>query len=276
MLVAIDTGGTKTLISSFDDSGKIGESIKFPTPHDPREYVKQLKLTVRELYGHKKVDAIVGAIPGVVKNGVVKWCGNLPWENVDLAKRLVDLLPDVPILIENDAKLAGLGEVRSLGRIPDSALYVTISTGIGAGLITNGHINAGMRFSEVGHMPLEYDGKVRIWESFASGHAIVNVYKKFARDITSKRTWRQIADRMSRGFLVIIPAMQPDLIIIGGSIGTYFARYDDYLRGILAENLPTHIPCPKIIQAKHPEEAVVYGCYYYGTDYIADSKSSKK
>lgn len=276
MLVAIDTGGTKTLISSFDDSGKIGESIKFPTPHDPQEYVKQLKLTVRELYGHKKVDAIVVAIPGVVKNGVVKWCGNLPWENVDLAKRLVDLLPDVPILIENDAKLAGLGEARSLGRIPDSVLYVTISTGIGAGLITNGHINAGMRFSEVGHMPLEYDGKVRIWESFASGHAIVSVYKKFARDITSKRTWRQIADRMSRGFLVIIPAMQPDLIIIGGSIGTYFARYDDYLRGILAENLPKHIPCPKIIQAKHPEEAVVYGCYYYGTDYIADSKSSKK
>lgn len=276
MLVAIDTGGTKTLISSFDSSGKIGQATKFPTPHDPNEYVRQLKSTVLELYGHKKVDIIVIAVPGVVKHGVIKWCANLPWENINLAKRFEDLLPGVPILIENDAKLAGLGETRSMARIPESSLYVTISTGIGAGLIANGHIDPGMRFSEVGHIPLEYDGKVREWESFASGRAIVDVYKKFARDITSKRTWRQIADRMSRGFLVIIPAIQPEVIIIGGSVGTYFARYEEYLKGILAEHLPRHIPLPKIIQAKHPEEAVVYGCYYYGTDYLSDTKSPKK
>ena len=255
----------------------MGEAIKFPTPQNPNEYVKTLKKVVRETYDSKDVEAIVLAIPGVIKDNVVKWCGNLPWHNLDLGERLEDLLPGVPLLIENDAKLAGLGETRSMGKkMPENALYVTISTGIGAGLISGGRIDPGMRYSEVGHIPLEYDGRVRRWETFASGRAIVDVYKKFARDITSKRTWRQIADRMSRGFLVLIPTIQPDLIIIGGSVGTYFERYGDYLHAILREEMPDHIPCPKIVQAKHPEEAVIYGCYYHGTDYIADREAKKR
>lgn len=275
MLVAIDTGGTKTLIASYDEDGRIVDSVKFPTPHNPREYVTLLKQTVRERYSDTPVDVIVLAIPGVIKNGVVKWCGNLPWQDVHLHDHLENLLPGVPLLIENDAKLAGLGEARGLERMPTSVLYVTISTGIGSGLIENGRIDEAMRLSEVGHIPLEYDGRVRIWESFASGHAIVQTYKQFARDITSKRIWRQIADRMSRGFLVIIPTIQPDLIIIGGSVGTYFDRYGQYLKEALIEHLPPHITLPRMIKAKHPEEAVIYGCYYYGIDYLSHSPAQK-
>lgn len=275
MIVTIDTGGTKTLVSSFGMNGRMGASIKFPTPTDPDEYVRQLKETVHTQFSHKEVDVIVLAIPGVINNGIVKWCGNLPWHNINFGKRLADLIPGVPIFIENDAKLAALGETRSLATIPDTSLYVTISTGIGGGLVANGQLDHGMRFSEIGHIPLEFDGKVRIWESFASGHAIVDVYKKFARDITSPRTWHQIADRMSRGFLVVIPTIQPDVIIIGGSVGTYFDRYANFLTDILREHLPDHIALPKIVQARHPEEAVVYGCYYYGKDYLARAKAKK-
>lgn len=275
MIVTIDTGGTKTLVSSFGVNGKIGESIKFPTPKDPDEYVKQLKEVVGSQFRNKEVDVIVLAIPGVINHSVVKWCGNLPWRNIDFGRRLKDMIPGVPIFIENDAKLAALGETRILSTTPVSSLYVTISTGIGGGLVVNGQIDRGLRFSEIGHIPLEFDGKVRIWESFASGRAIVDVYKKFARDITSPRIWRQIADRMSRGFLVIIPTIQPDVIIIGGSVGTYFDRYADFLRDTLRERLPEHIELPKIIQARHPEEAVVYGCYYYGKDYLSNKKATK-
>lgn len=276
MLVAIDTGGTKTLIAAYDKKGTVVDSIKFPTPHEPKTYITLLTETVRERYADKQVDVIVLAVPGVIKDGVVKWCGNLPWIDLDLGKRLAGILPDVPLLIENDAKLAGLGEVRTLKRTPHTALYVTISTGIGSGLIEDGHIDRAMRLSEIGHIPLEYDGRVRIWESFASGHAIVATYKQFARDITSKRIWRQIADRMSRGFLVVIPTIQPEMIIIGGSVGTYFDRYGDYLKEYLIKHLPPHISLPKIIKACHPEEAVIYGCYYYGTDYLTHSQTSHR
>ncbi|NCS83274.1 ROK family protein, partial [Candidatus Saccharibacteria bacterium] len=66
-----------------------------------------------------------------------------------------------------------------------------------------------------------------------------------------------------------IPVLQPDVIIIGGSIGTYFERYDSDLTAILKDKLPDHIGLPRLVQAQHPEEAVIYGCYYYALDALA-------
>jgi len=275
MIIAIDTGGTKTLVSSFNKKGVLGKQIKFPTPKDANDYIKELKAILSDNFANLSVDMIVVAIPGVIKNGTVVWCGNLPWKNFNVQKALTGIIGKAPILVENDAKLAGLSETRLLKRIPAQSLYVTISTGIGTGIITDGHINQALRNSEGGHALIEYDGIVREWESFASGQAIVKVYGKHAKDITSKRTWSQIADRISRGFLAVIPILQPDIIIIGGSIGTYFERYGNQLQNILKEKLPDHIPCPKFVQAKYPELAVIYGCYFYAIDKFNSTKIKK-
>ncbi len=275
MLVAIDTGGTKTLVASFDRQGVLGEQVKFPTPKDTKEFIEVLRKTLVDNYADKKVDAIVIAIPGVVKNGVIMWCGNLPWQNFNIVSALRGVLGNTPILVENDAKLAGLSETRFLKKIPELSLYVTVSTGIGTGLIIDGHINHALRNGEGGHALIEYDGVVRKWQDFASGQAIYKTYGKYAREITSKRTWDQIADRISRGFLAIIPMLQPEVIIIGGSIGTYFERYGRQLQSILREKLPPHITCPPFIQAKYPELAVIYGCYYYAIDNIDNIETKK-
>ncbi len=269
MLVAVDTGGTKTLIASFSEAGTVGKQIKFPTPPDQNDYVALLRDTLKKEYGGQRVEAIVVAMPGIIKDGVAIWCNNLKWSNFDVAAALKGVLGDTPILIENDANLAGLSETRILNPMPMSSLYVTVSTGIGTGVTTNGTIDPGLRHSEGGRALVEYDGVVREWESFASGNAIRLVYGKFARDIHSKRDWNHIADRISRGFLAVVPIIQPDIIIIGGSIGTYFDQYGPRLEAILKEKLPHHIPCPKFVQAKHPEEAVIYGCYYYALDSLA-------
>jgi glucokinase len=269
MLVAIDTGGTKTLIAGFTHDGRLAKTIRFSTPARAEDYTSLLRTTLQKHFGHETIDAVVLALPGVVKDGIAIWCSNLGWTNFDAKKALGSTLGSAPLFVENDANLAGLAETRVLDPIPFSSLYVTISTGIGTGIITGGVINEGLRYSEGGHVLVEFDGTVRKWESFASGKAIHEIYGKFARDITSKRSWQQIADRISRGFLVMIPIIQPDIIIIGGSIGTYFARYDTYLKALLREKLPLHISCPPLIQAKHPEEAVIYGCYYYALDSLA-------
>lgn len=115
-------------------------------------------------------------------------------------------------------------------------------------------------------MLVEYGGGIKEWESFASGRAIVEIYGRYARDINDKPTWDEIADRISRGLLAAIPLLQTEVIIIGGSIGTYFNRYAKSLESILVKNLPPHIPCPTILEAQHPEEAVIYGCYYHAID----------
>ncbi len=275
MLVAIDTGGTKTLVASFNNNGELGKQIKFPTPKDPAEYTRVVRDVLLENYFGKPVDAIILAVPGVVKDGVAVWCHNLGWKNFDVAKALRGSIGKAPVYVENDANMAGLAETRMLKTKPAQSLYVTISTGIGTGIITDGHINQALKNSEGGHALVEFDGSVREWEDFASGAAIFKTYKKYAHDITSVRVWNQIADRISRGFLAIIPILQPDTVIIGGSIGTYFDRFGKQLHNILKEKLPDHIPCPTFLQAKHPELAVIYGCYYYAIDNI-DSKTTKK
>ncbi len=271
MLIAVDTGGTKTLVASFGKDGVLGKQIKFPTPKDPKEYIKELRSVLKENYDGKPVEAIVVATPGIIKKGILVWGGgNLTtWKNINISSELVGVLGKAPVFHENDANLAGLGETRFLNTTPPQSLYVTISTGIGDGIITDGHINKSLSNSESGHAMIEYDGVVREWETFASGKAIYKAYGKYAHDITSKTIWNQIADRISRGFLAVIPILQPDVIIIGGSIGTYFEKYGHQLQAILNEKLPSHIPCPKFVQAKYPELAVIYGCYYYAVDAFA-------
>ena len=268
MLVTVDTGGTKTLVTSFEQDGTRGELIKFATPEHVDEYVTLLRETLAAHYGTQPVEAIVIALPGIVRGGVAVWCNNLHWKDFDAQSAFDGVLGAAPVHIENDANLAGLAETRALDPVPTSSLYVTISTGIGTGIITNGQIDPGLRYSEGGRSLVEFDGMVREWESFASGKAIFTAYGQYARDITSERSWQQIADRISRGFLAIIPFVQPDVIIIGGSIGTYFDRYGAQLEALLQEKLPAHIPCPRVVAASHPEEAVIYGCYYYALDHL--------
>jgi len=275
MIVAVDTGGTKTLVASFNEDGILGPQIKFPTPKESGEYVKKLRDVIKETYGAQPIEAIVVGLPGIVKNGVAIWCNNLKWKNFDAASALAGVLGDTPVLIENDANLAGLSETRILKTIPAQSLYITISTGIGTGIIANGHINPTLRHSESGRALVEFDGVVREWESFASGKAIYKTYGKYARDITSKQVWYQIANRISRGFLALIPILQPDIIIVGGSVGVYFDRFGEQLQDILKEKLPSHIPCPPFIEAKYPELAVIYGCYYYAIDNLCTITSEK-
>ncbi len=268
MLVTVDTGGTKTLVTSFSRNGKPGEPFRYPTPRNEDEYVATLIEFIHEKYAGKTIDAIIIGVPGMVKDNRAIWCENLGWKDFDLARPIHKAF-HCPVWLENDANLAGLAETKALPTIPAMSLYVTISTGIGTGIITEGKINPGLAQSEGGHSLVEYDGALRQWESFASGQAIYRTYGKYARDIQSKSTWRQIADKISRGFLPIIPILQPEVIIIGGSIGTYFDRYYTTLRQLLDDHLPPHIIRPEIRQAAHPEEAVVYGCYYYAKDRLS-------
>lgn len=269
MLVTVDTGGTKTLVASFKRNGTISDTLTFPTPKNSDDYVATLRKVLQERYGDEPVDMVVIALPGIVKDGVALWCNNLGWKDFDAKSAFSQVLGDTPVHFENDANLAGLAEARAIDPTPVSALYVTISTGIGTGVITGGVIDPALRHSEGGRALVEFDGMVREWESFASGKAIHATYGKYARDITDERVWRQIADRISRGFLAVIPIIQPEIIIIGGSIGTYFSQYGPQLTALLREKLPPYIACPTIIQATNPEQAVIYGAYYYAVDALA-------
>jgi glucokinase len=261
MIVTIDIGGTKTLVAGFNHKGEPVHERRFPTPKNPDTFLSELIELLDDLYKPIDIHAISVAIPGFVSNDIVKWCGNLPWKNVDLVTPLKKLFK-APVFVENDANLAGLAEASVLKPVPKLCLYVTVSTGIGSGVIADGKILTQLSGSEAGHIILEFDGKLRQWESFASGSAIHELYGKYGYEIESKKAWNDIADKISRGFVAIIPLLQPEVIVIGGSIGTHFPRYSGQLEECVDKALPPYLERPKISQAKHPQEAVLYGCYY--------------
>lgn len=262
MYAAIDIGGTKTLVAVFDKHKNIVEQHKFPTNHDYELFKIDLAKTVEELSTSDFLRAVV-AIPGKVdrKHGYGVAFGNLPWENIHIQKDVEHIL-HCPVLIENDANLAGLGEAVELDDyVNKRVLYITVSTGIGGGYVAHGKID--FEDSEIGHMKLEHKGHLVDWEDFASGSAIFKKYGMKASDITDKDAWKLIAHNLAVGFINVIAVMTPDIIIIGGGVGSHFDKFKIQLKEQLKRYETPLFALPPIVQAKHPEEAVIFGCYEF-------------
>lgn len=264
MIIAVDTGGTKTLVGLFHQDGQVINKKKFPTPEKIDQYIGELVKTIENITDKddSKIDCISIALPGTIVNESMTHAGNLGWTNVDM-KSLLSYRFNCPVFVENDANLAGLSEAKALKEIPRVCLYVTVSTGIGTGIITDGVINPFFAATEGGHIFLEHDGVMKDWESFASGKAIHKTYGKLASEITNERDWYHIAKNIAAGLLVLCPALRPDVIVIGGGVGTHFAKFSDNLTGILREYLSEKYMPQAIVQAARPEEAVIYGCYHH-------------
>ena len=268
MIIAVDTGGTKTLVAAFDTEGQLVSEHKFPTPVDIQDYLVEVKQSIDDLRGSDQITCLSIALPGVILNGRMMYGGNLAWHDTDLKALLSDHY-DCPVIVENDANLAGLAEARALDELPAVCLYVTVSTGIGTGIITDGTINQYFATSEGGQMALMHEGRLQRWEQFASGKAILARYGTLASEIKDPAIWSEIAATIAQGLLVLCPILRPEIIVIGGGVGAHFEKFSEQLTATLDANL-AQAQRPTVIQAAHPEKAVVYGCYYHAIDVLAD------
>lgn len=268
--MGVDIGGTKTLVAALDNHGVILETSRFPTPAEYDAFVMQLAETGEHLQQHDFIAGCMG-VPGKIdrRHGMGEYFGNLPWQNVPLQADAEKIF-HCPMLIENDANLGGLSEAMLLPA-DKRILYVTVSTGIGTGFIVNHAIDPALADSEGGQMLLEYHGKRVAWEDFASGRSIVKRFGKKAVDITDDTTWRRIAHDLAVGFTELIAIMQPDIIVIGGSVGNYFDRFGPYLLEEIKHYPNPLLQLPVFQKATRPNKAVLYGCYdlarsRYGTN----------
>jgi len=269
MIVTVDTGGTKTLVAVFDTDGKIVTEQKFPTPVAINDYLVELKQTIDTLTAGLSITCLSVALPGIIEHGHMTWAGNLGWHDTDIKGLLSDHY-SCPIIVENDANLAGLAEARALEVLPNICLYVTVSTGIGTGIVTNGKIDPNFSRSEGGQIILEHEDGFARWETFASGKAMLAKYGKLASEIEDDSIWRAVARDLAKGFMTLIPILRPDVIVLGGGVGAHFEKFETHLLEIMKANMNSKsTPIPTIIKAAHPEEAVIYGCYYHAIDVTA-------
>lgn len=262
MYLAVDIGGSKTLVAVFNHAGQIIRQERFITPKNYSHFLKQLFNTVGN---EQKFDAICIAAPGKIdrKTGVALDFGNLNWHHTPLKDDVSKfaLSPHTPVLIENDSNLAGLSEAVLVKDHYQKVLYLTASTGIGDGIIIDGKIDEQFQDSESGQMILEHDGKLQKWEDFASGRALFKKYGKKASELNDTGAWKEYAKGLAAGMGELIATLTPEVIIIGGGIGAHYEKFEPYLKDELKKYESKLVKLPPIIKAKRPEEAVIYGCY---------------
>ena len=250
MILAIDIGGTKTLIALFSRNGRVLKKRKFKTAQGYKTFIHDLEANLGG-FKARHIKAVTVAIPGVVqKNYSVKF-GNRNWDNIDLITPLQNLF-SCPIWFENDANLAALYEGF---RLPGRTIFLTFSTGIGGGIVEHNRILPESSQFEPGHKIYEYDGKRREWEDIAAASAIENYYHvDRATNLRRKEALKDIANRISLGLPDIVHEYKPDTIILGGPMGKIFRAYSVYLPKDLGV---------KFRRPKRPNESVIYGCYRY-------------
>jgi len=264
MFGAIDIGGTKTFLATFDDKGKITNKIRFETPKNYEDFKTELAEQSKQI-NISNLEVMTVGLPALLnKNKSIGVAfGNRDWVNVPI-RRDVEATFKCPVYVENDAKLAALSEAIELKEDYRKVLYVTISTGIGAGLIINKKISPDFDNIEVGQMLFEHDGKLERWEKFASGKAIVAEFGKPASDITDPHTWYVISHNIAIGLIDLIATLTPDIIIIGGGVGSHFDKFGDRLIEDLKVYQSNLLIVPPIQQATNAEDAVIYGGYFLG------------
>ncbi|MDX1699283.1 MAG: ROK family protein [Melioribacteraceae bacterium] len=190
-VITVDLGGTKILSALIDSNKVIQDRIKVPTDSKkgPDFLVECIAESITELIkknkiSNKKIRAVAMGVPGTVnpESGIISIAPNLDIKDYNIKDALQKYI-NLPILLENDVNMAGLGiKIFEYDNKVNNMLVVFVGTGIGGALFFNGNLYRGSSFfaGEIGHMKVNEDGSLTTdsngssFENIASRTAIVN------------------------------------------------------------------------------------------------------
>ncbi|MGM0414549.1 MAG: ROK family protein [Bacillota bacterium] len=263
--IGVDLGGTKILTAVADQKGNILADVKMATEVEKGEeyIINIIEKSIREVVTNaelnlEEIKRIGVGSPGPlsIKKGIVYETSNLPFENFPIVEMLESKV-NIPVVLENDANAAALGE-KLFGAGIDSKVmvYITISTGIGGGLIIEEKVFHGSNdgAGEVGHMIIEPSGPTcgldqhkGCLEAMASGTAIIRNVKnelkndsdkclknysgkiedieghdiaRAARDgdMLAREVYQEAGRYLGIGVANLINLFNPDTIVFGGGV----------------------------------------------------------
>jgi predicted NBD/HSP70 family sugar kinase len=291
MILGIDIGGTKTWIGRFKNNSLL-KSRKFQTEKDPKKFLNDLVLLIQEFLGEdlKKLKGIGIGAPGPldIENGIFNALPNLPaWKGFHLESALEEAY-HVPVLIQNDANAAALGEaLYGGGRDSSSLYYITMSTGIGGGYVVDGRIVNGKNnlTGEIWALPVMNMGRPDILINSASGPGIVKNYLGYingngslkkttparvtpedilhaaeAGDTESGTVIRNAVECMAGIVLAILHTVDPHIVLFGGGLTAGKSYIIERIREAVRKKIffKKHANTP-IKRASLWDDAVLYG-----------------
>lgn len=231
LIGGIEAGGTKFVCAVGDENGKILAKVSFPTKEPDVTLAK-----TKEFFDKHEIEALgVGAFGPIdldkrsATYGTILNTPKTNWRNYPLLDQLkADF--SVPVYIDTDVNVACLGEYTyGAGKNVDSCLYITIGTGIGAGLVQSGQVFQGKNHSEMGHILVQkheddpFEGSCpshgACIEGLASGTAIEKRYgKKGMKLANNDKVWEIEAYYLAQACMNYYVILQPEKIILGGGV----------------------------------------------------------
>jgi len=240
LVLAVDLGGTRMRAALVGPDGAIVHRHEQPTPHDVPcpDALDGLVGHVRGLADPAR--AVVG-VPGLVDydRGRLEHSPNLPpgWADAISASHFSAIL-GLPVTLVNDADLAALGEALfGAGRDARDVVYMTVSTGVGAGVVLDGHLVHGRHSgAEIGHTILDLsahrDGRPATVEQLGSGTALARaasgaglrldgaavVERVRAGDPTARAVWDGVVAAVAASAVNLAHLFTPGVIVVGGGV----------------------------------------------------------
>ena len=256
MYIGIDIGGMSIKAGVVNENGDILAKHAVPTPKNDNDaflnaMLESIDKALEEANIQKSDIKAVGiGNPGVVDRdkGILSEATNIGFSNVPAREFLHKHLGDIPVLVENDANCAALGEYYK-AESSRNFIFITLGTGIGGGIIINGklYLGANGAAGELGHIVTHTNGRPcacgrrGCWETYASVTGLIETTKEHRDEIKSLSPNEEISGRtvfdlarkgdkdaerirdmwieeLAIGIVDMVNIFQPDQILIGGAI----------------------------------------------------------
>lgn len=249
----VDVGGTTVKIGFFETDGKLIETWEIPTrtENSGELILPDIAKSIEENNAKQSIttDDIEGVgigVPGPVdETGVVRKCVNLGWGVFNVEEKLSSLCGGVKVKAGNDANVAALGEMwQGGGKGSQNVVMITLGTGVGGGVIKDGHIIAGANGAagEIGHIPICDDeeeicgcGKKGCLEQYASANGLVRVARRYVAahsevqtclDINAGFTAKDVCDAAKSGDSAAIASVNESMRILAKGIAATSCVFD--------------------------------------------------
>lgn len=296
MALAVDLGEAEAQLGLVNLNGALMDVERIPFRRTGRRVdIAPVVEAAKKWTGRPGVVSVGIAAPGIIDSasGVVRRASTFSWRDVDL-KAIFEEGLGLPAVLERNTNAALLAEEWWGSLVGDPVVFVTLGSGVGAGLRVNGTFvhGANQAAGEFGHLTVEPDGlrcqcgRYGCLETRASASALVALYRRLLReqgtrrtapgagrvsvpgiaaaaaagDATARRAILEVADWLAAGLVTLITLLNPPVIVLGGDL---LAAEDILLprvRQVVRQSgVPTSSQAVKIIPSTFRDMAALAG-----------------
>lgn len=288
--IGIDVGGSSLKCGLVNNKGEIVYSFLMPLSdvYSSDEVIALINAAIRKCVNHsrEKVLGVGLGFPGIVyENMVIGGADNLPeFKNIPIGE-IITASTGLPVIADNDANMMAWGEKNyGAGKDVTDAVFLTIGTGIGGGLILNNQLYGGYKNhgTEMGHMIININGKQcscgskGCFEAYASVSALIKDYGALTGEVANgKQIIRAYLKEnpdavevltkhfnyMAVGITGLVNIFSPQKVIIGGGISEAGDFYvNEIKKGVAKMAMADTIKNTHILRAKLGNQAGLLGC----------------